>query len=92
MNLRDFLILYTEILEFIQRAAERRSRHRAWPKKQKNTIQKTTKKASKINPKSIKNGPKIDQKSPKIEVWRRLGGVLGGLGASWNHFRVSWEV
>ena len=65
----------------IQCAAERRSRHRAWPKKQKNTIQKTTKKASTINPKSINNGLNIDQKSAKIEVWRHLG---GGLEASWG--------
>ncbi len=28
----------------------------------------------------------------KIEVWKRLGGVLARLGASWKHFGVSWEV
>ena len=46
---------------------------------------------SKINPKSIKNGPKIDQKSPDIEVWRRLGGVLRRLGASWGHLKAIWR-
>ena len=49
-----------------------------------------------------KNRPKIDEKTTessekrlggsKIEVWRRLGGVHGRLGASWKHFRVSWGV
>ena len=76
---RLHIILYI----YIQRAAERRSRHRAWPKKQKNTIQKTTKKASKISQTPIKNRSKIDQKSSKIEVWRAPGQVWKRLGPSW---------
>ena len=37
---------------------------------------KSMKNGSNINPKSMKNGPNIDQTSFRIEVWRRLGGVL----------------
>ena len=59
---------------------------------------KSMKNGSKINPKSINNGPKIDQASPEIEVWRRLGGVLGRLGSILGCLgrfravlRASWE-
>ena len=50
-------------------------------------LQKSMKNGSKINPKSTKNG-----NSGLEASWRRLGDILGRLGASWKHFGVSWEV
>ena len=93
--------LYRYYIDIIQRAAERRSRHRAWPKKQKNAIQKTTKKALK----SIQNQSKTDQKSinnrPKSRsggileaswgVLGRLGSILGCLGRFRAVLMESWE-
>ena len=52
-------------------------------KNQKNKIQKTTKKTSKISQTPIKNRSNIDQKSSKIEVWRAPGQVWKRLGPSW---------
>ena len=72
-------------------AAERRSRHRAWPKK-KMAIQKTTKKALR----SIQNQSKTDQKSIKNRPKSRSGGILEAswrrLGASWGVLEAFWGV
>ena len=54
--------------------------------------QESIKNQSKINQKRTKNLSKIAQNRGLEASWRRLGGVLGGLGASWKHFGVSWEV
>ena len=47
---------------------------------------------SKINQKWTKHRSKIVRNGGLEASWRRLGGVLGRLGASWKHFGVSWEV
>ena len=54
--------------------------------------EKWIKNQSKINQKWNKNRSKIAQNRGLEASWRRLGDILGRLGASWKHFGVSWEV
>ena len=58
----------------------------------KKIYEKWIKNQSKINQTWTKNRSKIARNGGMETSWRRLGGVLGRLGASWKHFGVSWEV